>query len=276
MPGRKPYLHPPLVLAAFEVRHTGADPLSVTELRKLTTLLRSDWPVKRPGRDIAFQFGINPGNTPFGGPQLGDPYTRFFSRDMTSAVVVKTEAISLETTRYPGWDEMQEIIRRVLTARHSVSPLAGYDRVGLRYLNEIRIPFSGIAWPEWTRWVNDSLLGPAQAAGVSLPLTGWQSASTYGPVDGQSLILRYGPALGYALDPNADLKRPKAPPPGGPFFLLDFDSFWQPSDAIPEFQPAELVERCDALHTPVGGLFEALIDDRLRREVFNDDASDAV
>ena len=73
---------------------------------------------------------------------------------------------------------------------------------------------------------------------------------------------------------EAELKRIN-PPSGGPFFLLDFDSFWQPTDELPEFHPDELVERCDRLHTPIRRLFEGLITKDLREGVLKRDPSTA-
>lgn len=49
--------------------------------------------------------------------------------------------------------------------------------------------------------------------------------------------------------------------------MLDFDSFWEPLD-IPEFDPSSLADTCDELRAPVRKLFDLLITDRLRNEVF--------
>lgn len=45
-------------------------------------------------------------------------------------------------------------------------------------------------------------------------------------------------------------------------FVLDFDSFWQPSD-IPAFESAGLLQACDELRAPVRSLFDAMITDQL-------------
>jgi len=78
-----------------------------------------------------------------------------------------------------------------------------------------------------------------------------------------------GPALrprdGYAVDPGGELKR-SAPVPGA-FFLLDIDSYWTPSEGIPEFDVGQLLTTSEDLHAPVRRLFESLITDELREEV---------
>ena len=88
----------------------------------------------------------------------------------------------------------------------------------------------------------------------------------------RSLVLRYGARQGYAVQPRGSLNRPSAPPPG-PLFVLDFDSFWEPPD-IPEFDAASLIETCDALRTPVRTLFDLVVTDRLRRDVFMKEPAD--
>ena len=80
-----------------------------------------------------------------------------------------------------------------------------------------------------------------------------------------SVVLRYGLAEGYAVDPGGDLKRPRSTLPAR--FSSSTLSFWTPSDEIPEFNIDQLVDTADALHTPIDELFEGLITYRLRDEV---------
>lgn len=79
-------------------------------------------------------------------------------------------------------------------------------------------------------------------------------------------MLRYGPREGFAVEPGGDLKR--STPTPGPFFLMDIDSFWAPSEGVPEFAVTALLATCDELHAPVRTWFERLVTDRLRAEVF--------
>jgi uncharacterized protein (TIGR04255 family) len=252
------YPNAPLALVAVEARHPEVtEPLTAAQTRKLATKLKQWWPVNRPGQDLTVEFtnGVPSG-------QKITKYLRFFSRDYTSSVAIKDAAISLETTRYPGWQKFQETIRIVFQTRHEVSPLVGCERMGLRYINEIRAPDDA----GWQRWINPSLLGPVVDDPIDLKLGDWQALCVYGPNDGSSLALRYGPREGYAVNPEAELRRVSTPP-SGPFFLLDFDSFWQPPDELPEFQPSDLLDRCDRLHAPIRRLFEGLITDDLRKGV---------
>jgi uncharacterized protein (TIGR04255 family) len=69
------------------------------------------------------------------------------------------------------------------------------------------------------------------------------------------------------VNPDGPLRRP-GERPSGPYFLLDFDSFWQPS-RIPTWANDEVTQAADELRRPVRALFDELITAHLVSEVFN-------
>ena len=178
---------------------------------------------------------------------------------------LRAEAIVIETTRYVRWEDLRALVADVLDARNQVGDVDGVERVGLRYVDEIRVP--GAPADEWAPWVDVTLLGPGpvgEELGLAPAL--WQGTSAFAPGPQRTVVLRYGPRDGYAVDPGGDIKRSMPTP--GPFFLMDIDSFWIPSEGTPEFDTKALLATCDELHAPVRTLFERLITDRLREEVF--------
>jgi len=208
---------------------------------------------------------VQTAGTPAGPPDVRvEEFPRYFSRDNTVAVSVRAEAVVVETTRYVGWERLRAVAVEVLEARQDAGGVDGVERVGLRYIDEIRLP--GEPVHDWASWVDPTLLGPA-SIGEQLGFTAahWQGTTAFTSGPERTVVLRYGPRDGFAVDPAGDLKR--STPTPGPFFLLDIDSFWTPSDGVPEFDVKALLNTCDELHTPVGRLFERLITDRLREEV---------
>lgn len=195
---------------------------------------------------------------------------KFFSRDSTTAVTFRREAVVVETTKYERYERLRSIVGLALEARQSFDPVDGVDRVGLRYIDEIRVPDAGIDPMSWQPWINSSLLGPV-TIGQSLGLTleQLQGAASFAGGLGRSLVLRYGPREGYAVDPAGELKRTTSPP--GPYFLLDIDSFWVTMDETPALEVDWMLGLCDELHSPVRTLFERLITDRLREEILRND-----
>ncbi|MFN2418810.1 MAG: TIGR04255 family protein [Candidatus Limnocylindria bacterium] len=65
------------------------------------------------------------------------------------------------------------------------------------------------------------------------------------------------------MDPT--LLRRRHTYPAGPFFVLDFDSYWlRHPDRIDELDPQRITDLLDQLHAPVGEMFQRSITDRLR------------
>lgn len=260
MADHKVYRNPPIAMVAVEVRHSGTDPVTEEGYLAIKKRLRERWPVQLPGQDVTLDFG-----SPTPAPVVVE-YQRFASRDRRSAIVVRPGMTTVETVDYKGWDDMRHAVQTALEVRTAVSEPSGYERVGLRYIDEVRIPGDDSIM-DWSPWVHASLLAAQPDDGVALPLSDWQGVSQFGPVGGRSLVLRYGPRTGYAVEPKGNLRRPVAPT--GAFFLLDIDSFWETTDDVPEFDPLELALRCDDLHAPVRQLFEGLITNKLREEVLD-------
>lgn len=253
------YPKAPVVLVALEIRHPIADPLTPVELRSIKKRLSGRFPLEMPGQAANVQIVA-------GAPSadvVTERFPRFLNRTKTMAVSIRREAIVVEASYYPGWDTFRGLVSQVMDARMDTSPVAGIERVGLRYIDEIRVPGNGKV--NWSEWLVPSLQGPP-ADIVSLPLDQWQGLGIYGAQPGNMLVFRYGPRVGYAVDPNSDLRRPR-PSDGGEFFLVDIDSFWTPDDEVPEFDRDMLLARCDELHMPIRRLFEGVITDRLRNEV---------
>ena len=196
-------------------------------------------------------------------PQI-EQFTRFVNRQSTLAVSFRREALVVETSAYPGWEQFRQIVSDAVDARMDVAPVDGVERVGLRYVDEIRIPDE--AEIDWCQWVSPSLLGPSPTEPIALQLAQWQGVAVYGSQPGSMLVLRYGPALGFAIDSSSELRREK-PADGGPYFLMDIDSFSVPTGSIPEVDRDSLIATCNDLHQPVRTLFEGLIQDKLRDEV---------
>jgi uncharacterized protein (TIGR04255 family) len=259
------YPNAPVVLVALEVRHPTADPLTPTESRAIKKLLSDQLPIERPGQQMNVQImpgAASPATT------TTEHFPRYINRETTLSVSIRKEAITIEASRYPGWEEFRALALSALDARMEIAPIAGVERVGIRYVDEIRIPDNGEV--DWADWIHLSLLGPNSSI-IDLPINQWQGVGIYGSQPGNMLVLRYGPREGFAVDPSSDLRRVK-PTDGGPFFLMDVDSFWTPDGAIPEYDRDLLLATCNDLHMPVRALFEGLITDRLRDEVLRSNA----
>jgi len=261
------YAHPSVVLAVMELRHPEAGALSSSAIAKLKHFLGEHFPLYRPLVTNPFQAGINlPTAVNLPAELTTENSPRYLSRDRTTSVTFKTSSISVETTRYLGYETLRKLSRLAILARQEVGQIDGIERLGLRYLNEIRAPEGGSELGSWARWISPLLLGPAEIGDRAvLGPAQMQSVVSFRPSDERALVLRYGVAEGYAVDPGGELKR-DTPPPSA-FFLIDIDSFWIAGEEIPEFDIEDFLTRSDELHCAVGNIFEAAITDDLRKEV---------
>ena len=228
---REIYPGTPLVSTAFELIHPETDPI-VGELRTaLRKELASEFPLLRSHRNFTQTFEMGP-NGP-GGQTVVEEFPMFVNRSISMAVSFTSKSILVETTQYSGWESFKDVIQLVCEVRNSVSPIYGVERLGLRYIDEVRV--GNVESHDWSEWIHPSLLGGEVGSTSGLPLKMWQGTLVYGSEPGHGLVLRYGPGEGHATDPNGELKRKQQTTPGH-FFLLDIDSFWQPEDGVSPFQ----------------------------------------
>lgn len=259
---REVYPNAPVVLVTLEVRHPTADKLTHAGIQnKIKRRLGENFPILRLTKvtNVEAVVGTAPTVTV-------EEFPRYFSRDNTCAISFKSGAVVIETTKYQGWEDFRNIALLALEVRQEFSPVDGVERIGLRYIDELRVPDVDGSVESWAPWVDATLLGPAAIAGRAklIPFQ-WQGATVYETGQGRSVVLRHGAREGYAVDPGGELKR--STPTPGPFFWLDIDSFWSSGNETPALDPKAVVEICDELHTPVRSLFETLITDRMREEV---------
>ena len=238
--------------------------LGPVERRAMKDLLRGLVPIERSAKQLEFQAMVTSSQGPALQPEARfEEFPKYVSRDSTYAVSFKKESTVVETTYYDGWETFRNLATEALRVREAVTKVDGVERIGLRYINEIRVPEESSS--DWSDWVSSSVLAPNGVdKDINLPISQWQGVGVYGSQPGQALVLRYGPRDGYAVE--NDLKRsfPKA----GPFMWIDMDSFWTPDeDGTPEFSLDSIVSISNQLHVPIRELFESLITDRLRNEV---------
>lgn len=260
------YPNAPIVLMVAEIKHTAHGPLDEKQSRIISEAVKETLPIRTEDVEQNLSFSAAPdGSMPQ--PQVSQTKAlRWSSRDKRTVVTVRPDSISVETTKYRRYEDVRLLLEKSLTALADAIVPDGVTRIGLRYIDEIRVPSnddSGI--PRWDEWVDGSLLGPHDIEiGQGLLPVRNEGASAFSGGDSTRLVLRYGAQDTYVVGSTPQLRRPLPAP--GPLFKLDIDSYWQPED-IPAFAPARILAMADKLHSPVRSIFEGLITDKLRNEV---------
>lgn len=265
----RPFANPPLALTVLEIRYSDlADGVVGAAIPGMKSTVHDRLPLTENLTEDTVELSIG-ASAPATVQRRTFP--RFSSRDLATVLLVKENALILQTTGYGGWEvSFRPLAEAALAALDRAGPPDGVHRIGLRYINEIRVPEIDSAPGDWRRYIHESLLSAADPKLIptSLQPTVWQGLVQYRTADDSTLMVRYGPQEGYAVDPQGPARR-KNPPAPGAFFLLDSDSFWYAEDEVPEFDTEWMLDLCDRLHAPIREFFGLATTEKLRKEVFD-------
>lgn len=258
MGDREVYPNAPLVLVSVELRHPTAEPLGSRKLSAIKRHVSQRMPIPAPVKQVTLTL------TPDGQRQEEGSTPRYMTRDRTSAITFGTDRIAVETTNYDRFEVLQELVDLAVEARQKYAPVDGVDRIGMRYINELRLEVDRP--DDWDNWLSPALTGPTRpAAPIGMDVTYWQGVAVYGNPVGAGVVVRHGTFQGYAVDPGGELKRPSPPP--GQFFLIDIDSYWTPEGGTPVLDLESARDQLNGIHRAGQQMFESLITERLRKEV---------
>lgn len=190
---------------------------------------------------------------------------RFLDRRRRLSVAVARDALSVETTDYTEWNDFKPFVLETVDVVASTARVAGVERIGLRYINEIRVPEQITDVTQWKRWISDEMLGPVGGIPGYSP-AGFQAMTQLTRGDSH-LHVRCAALVGSGVVADQPLKR-RTPVAEGPFFVIDTDSYTEtPGYDMGAFATRELDPALDDLHEPLEALFHRAISDDLR-EVF--------
>ncbi|MFE6198232.1 TIGR04255 family protein [Streptomyces sp. NPDC057838] len=255
---REIFAQAPLELVAAEVRYPYAPRLRQPDVQdRLQIALEAYVPIRREVQDLKFQL------SPSGATQQSETYFNLFDVASTKSVRITPQAILVETTRYSEFPEFLNLVKKVTSVVAEEKAVPAIERLGLRYLDEIRVPESIQDASQWSDWVDPSLVSVTKlGTGAVNTLQGVLQYNT-GPQT--QLQFTYAALTGQGVVGGGPLKRRSNSEPG-PFFLLDFDSFWQAvePESVKAFDPEGIAQTFESLHAPMGEVFQRAITDRLR------------
>lgn len=256
-----PYPNDTLRWVAAEVRFPPADDLGTSVPPLFRDAIHEEFPILEEQTQISIAMG------PAGPAAQQMQQHRFVRRDRLMSITVGRDNLTVETTEYPGWSAFREKVLQALTALERTHRPDGITRVGLRYIDEVRLPESPHAVGAWAGWIDDRLVTPF-TIDCGEPLVNGTIVLQYGHAPGRVVVFRAAPFLGgRTVQADGPLRMP-VQTPDGPYFLLDTDASWaSPDRTVPEFVAEEIDGILDHLHDPCKRLFEGAITDRLRDEV---------
>jgi uncharacterized protein (TIGR04255 family) len=253
-----------LRLVVAEIRFPLSARLSGTDmLAALSSVLGDRLPIIEPGNQILEMSSAGP--APVLRP-AGDGSYRFLTRDRMLSVSVDANRLAVEATEYEGWESFREVLTWTLERIGvDLGAIAGLDRIGLRYIDEIRVPGEDAPAERWPPYIRAELLAPIAIA-EGWDLDAYQGAFQLRIAPDANLTMRYGTHVGHIVSDSGTLRLP-TPAGEGPFFFVDIDSSWTRSGAFDDFDLDLTLKRADELHAPITELFERSITEQLRDDV---------
>jgi uncharacterized protein (TIGR04255 family) len=150
--------HAPLELVVFQAKHEVKPVVSEPgSALRIQGLLKHDYPTLEQAATAEFVFEAGPEGMQTSGGEARPVGWRLRSSDNRWTVVLMPDFVALESTGYTTWTHFNERLSELVAAVQEVVAPALLQRVGLRYIDKIRIQEA--ARPEeWTDWVDSSLL----------------------------------------------------------------------------------------------------------------------
>lgn len=261
-PNREIFSQSPLALVAAEIRFTDAARLRRQQTKdEVTIALEDRFPFAEPLQQA--DFNLAPGASPQIQQRVGVVLKNVTS---TETLTIMSESVTYETTSYTRFDQLLDSVTAACDALVASKVMPALQRVGLRYIDEVRVPEPITDVRQWSKWINHQLIDQLMVGPENYPATMTQSASTFDFGDGRGLNVRSAALNGGPIVVSQFLKRP--PVNSGPFFVLDFDGFQDFARAQTTVVPLNsdaVREALSSVHVPCGSAFQRSITDDARQ-----------
>jgi uncharacterized protein (TIGR04255 family) len=261
-PKREVFANSPLALVTTEVRFTDAPRLRQPEtLDAIAVALESILPVHaQVQRGVGVQI-VN------GQPQMQPLRGRVMKNiDSTVALSVLPDRFSFETTAYAEYGTFREGAIACAEALIATGVTPAIQRVGIRYLDEIRVPDGDIGDVRgWSEWVDGRLVDHVQLGPDAAPVPRSEGIISYALGNRRGLNFRFAALPVGAVVITSDLVRQPFDDTV-PVFVLDFDGYQDFSGPDATLLNTDTVAGAlDAVHGPAGEAFQKAITDRARQ-----------
>ncbi|WP_228543344.1 TIGR04255 family protein [Micromonospora sp. S-DT3-3-22] len=253
----------PLVLTAFEVRYP-----STPRLRSVLTSLAEAMSHRLPdiSRDkegalgrTSLGFGAHRGLTEPALMTMANP-------ERTEVCTVRDNVVALEVTQYASYEDFRALIGDFLHALYRTEAIISIDRVGIRYLDELRTgTVEGAS--DWAEWIRPELVSPLNLA-TDYTVLNYTGTLRFQLDHDCFLSLRWGalrrPALRQSMSTGLRIRRPNG---SAPVFMLDLDGAWVPDSATKFDDIEKVLSATDRLHSAIKQLFASSVQEQLLEQI---------
>jgi len=243
-------------ISNFIVRLDLENKLDEGDYDSILNLLNSDYPINEK-IDIKNRNIILKNESKSVEPILSEPELKvrqvLYNTDRTERIIINSDSIVFETLKYVSFNKIKPILEKVITSLKEDYGIKNYNRIGLRFVNQIKQPIKDKKEIfEWDGYINNNLLLKNCFIDNEKILQEIQTIE-FKIDDEKNLLCR----LRYGI-PNrnmpADLMEK--------IFLIDIDGFTNSM-----IEQDDVIEVLDIIHDKNIEIFENIIDNKLRREM---------
>ncbi len=259
-PDHEHFAVPPVALVTAELRFTDSPRLRQQDtLDAIAIACEHRFPIAEPITGMAVEpTGLG------AAPQLVARQSVILrNADSTEALTLTSNSLTYETTAYRDFDDLAGVVNDACRTLITAGVAPALTRVGLRYINEVRVrePVSEVR--AWSDWIDPRVLGTLSVAPEGVPVRALQAAVSFDLGNGGGLQIGYAAVPQGSVVNHRFLKRP--PFEQRPFFAMDFDGFCDFSADPAKFLDPDLVARVlRGVHAPIGEAFQRSLTDNSR------------
>ena len=261
-PLREVFPSSPLALVAAEVRFNDAPRLrQQATVDAISIALEHAFPVQDQFQQA--EVGVHLG----AGPQVSQTSGRTFKNSTSTAVATLSSGrLSLETTAYSNFAEFRELMLLCCRSVVDAGVKPALQRVGLRYIDEIRVPDAAVQDARrWERWIDPRLVGQLTIGPQSAQVQQAEGVVTYRLPESSGLNIRFAALPRGAVISPAALVRHEFNA-DQPLFVLVFDGYQEFVGPDVTLMSVEVIARTlDAVHAPTGEAFQSSITEEARQ-----------
>ena len=264
-PKREVFPNAPLAMVVAEIQFSYLQELnSEATMAQALDRVRMFTPVIKASRKDTVDFQVGGDSASATHQSTGMMEASALDRQTTAAITAQTLAVAMSGVAYTQYEQsLRPLIEAAYSGLVDVVPGVIVTRLGLRYLDEVRVPDASADVSSWRRWVAPELLGGAgyltKLSGVAV---GVRSTWQYLLPGDRQVVLTYGPFRGSGVV-GPDHPFHKAGP-DSLMFVLDLDTSWTPHGGAASLACEDLTSQYDELHQPGQAVFAAAVTDEAR------------
>jgi uncharacterized protein (TIGR04255 family) len=258
-PNREIFPNSPLALVAAEVRFTDAARLRQQATKdEITIALEERFPFAEPLQHT------NVNLTPSAPPEIRQ-LSGVVLKNVTSTetLTIMSESLTYETTAYVKFDDLLAAVAAACDALVQSKVRPALRRIGLRYIDEVRVSEEVADVRQWEKWIDRRLIEHLDVGPEGVMATMTQGLTTYDLGDRCGLNFRFAALNQGPIVVPQHLQRPSFA--SGPFFVLDLDGFQDFTGEAATPLISEVVSKSLAtVHGPCGATFQRSITEEAR------------